>query len=62
MEIYNNRLNNVIEDLTYLDENSATSLVDAVIASTNFDYGTFSVNVKNKSVSQNKKNISQCND
>lgn len=62
MVIYNNQLNNVIEDLTYLDENSATSLVDAAIASTNFDYGTFSVNVKNESVSQKKKNIPQSND
>eukprot|EP00102_Acyrthosiphon_pisum_P019007 XP_016656217.1 PREDICTED: uncharacterized protein LOC100569960 [Acyrthosiphon pisum] len=61
--VYNNPLSNVIEDLTYLDENSATaSHVDAGIASSHFVNGTFSVYLKNDSISHKKENISQMPD
>jgi len=62
ISVYNNPLSTVIEDLTYLDENSATAgHVDASIASTHIVYGTFSVYLKNESISHKKENISQSN-
>jgi len=59
---YNNPLSNAIEDLSYLDKNSATAgYVDFGFVFINFVPGTFPVLLKHKSISHKKKNISQSN-
>ncbi|XP_008180391.1 erythroid differentiation-related factor 1-like [Acyrthosiphon pisum] len=58
ISIYNNPSTIVIEDSTDVNKDSATCHDDSVIASAQFDYGTYSIDIQNLCVSHNKENIS----
>lgn len=58
ISIYNNPSSTVIVDSTEVDKYSATCHDDSAISSTQFDYGTYSIDVQNLCVLHKKENVS----
>jgi len=58
ISIYDNPSTTEILNSTDVDEDSATCYEDSVISSTQYDYGTYSVDIQNLCVSHRKENLS----